>query len=131
MVVSIHPMKIVDIAFTGYCVTDVKRARAFYEGVLGLQTSRTWGEGDNPGWIEYDIGPGCLAVIKGDGELWKPSSAGTAVALEVDDVKAFAEKVKKAGVTVVMDVYESPVCWMITLADPDGNRIILHQRKAS
>jgi predicted enzyme related to lactoylglutathione lyase len=122
-------MKILEIAFTGYCVTDMKRARAFYEGVLGLQVSRTWGEEGNPNWVEYDIGPGCLAVIKGDGDLWKPSSNGTAAALEVDDFQAYVTKVKEAGVTVVIDTYESPVCWMITLADPDGNRIVIHKRK--
>ena len=30
-------MKITEIAFTGYSVTDMKRAKGFYEGVLGLQ----------------------------------------------------------------------------------------------
>src|SRR5512138_361176 len=29
-------MKIIEIAFTGYPVTDLKRARQFYEGTLGL-----------------------------------------------------------------------------------------------
>ena len=32
-------MKVTDIAFTGIPVTDMKRARAFYEGVLGLKPS--------------------------------------------------------------------------------------------
>jgi predicted enzyme related to lactoylglutathione lyase len=122
-------MKILEIAFTGYCVTDMKRARAFYEGVLGLQMSRTWGEEGDPGWVEYDIGAGCLAVIKGDGELWKPSSSGTAAALEVDDFQAYVAKIKEAGVPIIIDTYESPVCWMITVADPDGNRIVIHKRK--
>lgn len=122
-------MKILEIAFTGYCVTDMNRARAFYEGVLGLQVSRTWGEEGNPNWVEYDIGAGCLAVIKGDGDLWKPSPNGTAAALEVDDFQAYVTKVKEVGVTIAIDTYESPVCWMITLADPDGNRIVIHKRK--
>jgi len=122
-------MKIVEIAFTGYCVTNMKRARTFYEDVLGLQASRTWGEEPNPGWVEYDLGAGCLAVIKGDGELWKPSPFGTAAAFEVDDFDAYVKKVKDAGVKIVMDTYESPVCSMITIADSDDNRIVLHKRK--
>jgi predicted enzyme related to lactoylglutathione lyase len=122
-------MKILEIAFTGYCVTDMKRARAFYEDVLGLKTSRIWGEEPEPSWVEYDIGAGCLAVIKGDGEMWKPSSAGTAAALEVDDFPAYVAKIKASGAKIVMDVYESPVCFMITIADPDENRLVIHKRK--
>lgn len=122
-------MKILEIAFTGYCVTDMKRARAFYEGVLGLKASRTWGDEPDPGWVEYDIGAGCLAVIKGDGEMWKPSPAGTAAAFEVDDFDGYVAKLKGAGTKVIMDTYESPVCWMITIADPDDNRLVIHKRK--
>jgi predicted enzyme related to lactoylglutathione lyase len=122
-------MKILEIAFTGYCVTDMKRARAFYEGVLGLATSRTFGDEPDPGWVEYDIGGGCLALMKGDGDLWKPSPAGTAAALEVDDFPGYVAKIKSSGATIVMDAYESPVCWMLTIADPDGNRLMIHQRK--
>jgi len=60
------PMKITEIAFTGYAVTDMKRARAFYEGVLGLKKSRGFGEKpEEEQWVEYDIGPGCLALIVG------------------------------------------------------------------
>jgi predicted enzyme related to lactoylglutathione lyase len=28
-----------------------------------------------------------------------------------------------------MDTIESPVCWMAVVEDPDGNKILLHQRK--
>lgn len=122
-------MKILEIAFIGYCVTDMKRARAFYEEVLGLTASRTWGEEPNPGWVEYDLGAGCLAVIKGDGELWKPSPFGSAAAFEVDDFQAYVKKIQDAGVKIVMGPYESPACWMLTVADPDDNRVVLHKRK--
>src|SRR5262249_55613185 len=47
-------MKTKKIAFTGIPVTGMKRARAFYEGVLGLKVSGEFGEGV---WIEYEIGP--------------------------------------------------------------------------
>jgi predicted enzyme related to lactoylglutathione lyase len=51
--------------------------------------------------------------------------------LEVDDFQAFVDRVKAAGVKIVMDVYESPVCWMLTIADPDDNRIVIHKRKSA
>lgn len=37
-------MKAIDVAFTGYSVSDMKRARTFYEGVLGLTKSRGFGQ---------------------------------------------------------------------------------------
>jgi len=83
-------MKVLEIAFTGYCVTNMKRAREFYEGVLGLVQSRMFGSpGGSFEWVEYDIGAGTLALILGDGKDWQPSPLGTASALEVDDFEAF------------------------------------------
>ena len=35
-----YHMQIQEIAFTGYSVTDMARAKAFYEGVLGEEISR-------------------------------------------------------------------------------------------
>lgn len=125
-------MKVLEIAFTGYCVTDMQRAKGFYEGVLGLELSRTYGSaGGDFEWAEYDIGGGTLALIGGNSEDWKPSSQGTACALEVDDFQAFVDKIKSSDVKVVFDVAESPICHMIVGADPDGNRIVIHKRKQS
>ena len=45
-------MKAIEIAFTVYPVTDLKRARQFYEGVLGLVVSHRFGD-DSKGMIEY------------------------------------------------------------------------------
>ena len=75
-------MKIVELAFTGYPVTDMERARAFYEGVLKLEPTRILGNGH---WIEYDLGPSTFALSNMSKEEWKPSSDGPAVAFEVED----------------------------------------------
>jgi predicted enzyme related to lactoylglutathione lyase len=123
-------MKINELAFAGYSVADMKRAKAFYEGVLGLKKSRGFGqhEGDDM-WAEYDIGTGCLALIAGGGKDWPPGSTGVAVALEVDDFDASVAELKAKGVKFVFDPYESPVCWMVVINDPDGNRLVIHKRK--
>ena len=125
-------MQVIEIAFTGYSVTDMKRAKAFYEGVLGLKKSRAFGqyEGEEQ-WVEYDIGPGCLALISGGGKDWAPSPTGTAAALEVDDFQGFVKKLRDSGVKFIFEPTESPVCWMVVVADPDGNRVVLHHRKQS
>jgi predicted enzyme related to lactoylglutathione lyase len=125
-------MQVTEIAFTGYSVTDMKRAKQFYEGVLGLKKSRGFGQhqGEEQ-WVEYDIGAGCLVLISGGGTEWPPHSAGTAAALEVDDFDGYVAKVRAAGVNIIFEPRESPLCWMIVVADPDGNWIVLHHRKKS
>lgn len=122
-------MKVLEFAFVGYPVTDLARARDFYENTLGFVPASTWIDGDK-GWIEYEFGPHTLAINNGDLEQWKPSPDGAGVALEVDDLDAAIAELKEKGVTFVMEKTGSPVCHMALIADPDGNRLCLHQRKA-
>jgi extradiol dioxygenase family protein len=42
------------VAFTYYPVTDVARARKFYEETLGLKSGSAGNQGDN-WWVEYDF----------------------------------------------------------------------------
>ena len=125
-------MKITEIAFTGYSVTDMKRAKGFYEGVLGLKKSRGFGqhEGEEQ-WVEYDIGAGCLALISGGGQDWPPHSAGTAAAFEVDDFDGFVARMRDNGIKIIWEPRETPICRMVVVADPDGNWVVIHQRKPS
>ena len=73
------------VAFTYYPVTDVARARKFYEETLGLKSGSVCNRGDN-WWVEYDLpGGGCLALTNFTKE--KPShSAGGTIAFEVEDL---------------------------------------------
>ncbi len=121
-------MKVIEIAFTGYPVTDLKRARQFYEDALGLKVSRTFGD-DKVGWIEYDIGPGTLSIGNGAPD-WKPSAGGGAVGLEVDDFQAALDGLKKKGVRFQDEPFDTPVCHMAVISDPDGNSLVIHKRKA-
>jgi predicted enzyme related to lactoylglutathione lyase len=119
-------MRATNIAFTGVPVTDMKRARAFYEGVLGLKASADFSEGV---WIEYEIGDATLA-IGSVGEQWKPSPDGTSVAIEVDDFEGAIKDLKAAGAKFDTENVESPVCRMAVVQDPDGNKIIIHKLKS-
>ena len=118
-------MKVTNIAFTGIPVTDMKRARAFYEGVLGLKLSGEFGEGV---WVEYEIGDDTIA-IGSVGDQWKPSSDGTSVAIEVEDFEDAIKDLKAAGAKFDTELVESPVCRMAIVQDPDGNKIIIHKLK--
>jgi predicted enzyme related to lactoylglutathione lyase len=118
-------MKAKKVAFTGIPVTDIKRARRFYEGVLGLKVSGEFGEGV---WIEYELGPDTIA-IGSVGDQWKPSENGTSVAIEVEDFDAAIKSLKEKNAPFAAEGIESPVCRMAVVQDPDGNKIIIHKLK--
>jgi predicted enzyme related to lactoylglutathione lyase len=120
-------MKVSEIAFSVYPVTDLKRARAFYEGTLGLKAATTY-EGDGTGWVEYEIGPGVLAIGAGS-EQFRPSADGGSVALEVEDFDAATRELREIGCKFVVEPMEFPGCRMAAVLDPDGNTISIHQRK--
>jgi predicted enzyme related to lactoylglutathione lyase len=120
-------MKVIEIAFVGYPVTDLKRARAFYEQTLGLAPSRTFG-GDDTGWVEYDLGANTLAIGNGAPD-WKASAGGGSAALEVEDMPAAISKLKGDGFPPFLGPIETPVCYMAVVSDPDGNSITIHKRK--
>ena len=120
-------MRATNIAFTGIPVTDMKRARAFYEGALGLKLAGEFAEGI---WVEYEVGDDTIA-IGSVGDQWKPSSDGTSVAIEVDDFDGAIKDLKAANVTFAAEGIDSPVCRMAVVQDPDGNKIIIHKLKSS
>jgi predicted enzyme related to lactoylglutathione lyase len=122
-------MKVIEIAFTAYPVTDLKRARDFYERILGLEKSRSFGD-ENQGFVEYDIGPGTLGIGNGAPD-WKPSPQGGSAALEVDDFSGAISLLKANGCSFRLEPLETPVCHMAVVSDPDGNSIIIHKRKSA
>lgn len=123
-------MKITAIAYTGYPVTDMPRARAFYEGLLGLQSAKIF-EHDGRQWIEYDIGPATLCISNMAPDKWKPSPDGPVTALEVEDFAAAVAGLRGGGVKFLIEPMDTGVCEMAIVADPDGNSLIIHRRKAS
>jgi len=120
---------VTEIAFTGYPVTNMARARAFYEGVLALSPSATF-ENEGKAWIEYDIGASTLA-ISNMAPNWKPSSDGPAIAFEVDDFDVTIAALRAAGVRFPLEPMTSPVCKMAVICDPDGNCLVIHKRNCS
>ncbi|HEY4247044.1 MAG TPA: VOC family protein [Lacunisphaera sp.] len=123
-------IRVVAFAFTGYPVTDLVRARGFYEGVLGLKPGTAW-EGDGKGWIEYELGDATLAITNSGGDSWRPSDQGPCVALEVTDFAATVAALRAARVTFVNEPLDFPSCNLAAIQDPDGNRLVIHKKKAT
>ena len=116
-----------EIAFIAYPVTDVTRARKFYEGVLGLKPNEPV-KADAPRWIEYDIGPGTLGI--GSSPNWLPSQDGASAALEVEDFDGAVATLREHKIQFIFGPMELPSCHMVTVRDPDGNKLTIHKRKA-
>ena len=114
---------ITSIAFTVYPVSSMERARAFYEHVLGFPLSYNYRDV----WIEYGVGGSTFAITTTNmGHT--PGAKGAVVAFEVSDLDAFLHKMKERAVSFVAEVFETPVCRMAVIEDPDGNHITIHKR---
>jgi predicted enzyme related to lactoylglutathione lyase len=118
-------MRIKEIGFVATPVTDVARARKFYEEVLGLNVSEEMMSGQ---WVEYAIGDGILAIAN-VGEQWMPSDQGTAAALEVEDFNKAMSQLRDQNVRFAAEPFETPCCHMAVVHDPDNNKLIIHKLK--
>jgi len=118
-------MKVLEFAFTAYPVTDMARARAFYEGILGLVPC-TVHDSEKGRWTEYELGAGTFCLGQAPG--WTPFAEGPSIALEVDDFDASIALLREKGVAFAMEPLETPVCRMASIADPEGNAVLIHKR---
>ncbi len=113
------------IAFTVYPVTDIVRARAFYEDDLGLKPSMDF-EGK---WVEYEPADGCFALTTMMEGVSPSACAGGKIAFEVDDVDDMVDTFRKKGIPVIIEPMSTPFCRMAVVSDPEGNGVILHALK--
>lgn len=113
--------------FVALPVENMARARAFYEGVLGLVPETVQGEA----WTEYVL-PDDSALALGDvrvmGLEFAPMTAGS-VGLRTPDVEAAFAQLKAQGHALADEVLETPVCFMGFVKDSEGNALVLHRHK--
>jgi len=115
------------LAFVGYPVADLERSRQFYGETLGLKCTMDETGDSGMTWIEYELGDATLAISN----AWPPSGqSGPSASIEVEDLDAALDQMKSKGVTITMEMIESPVCHMFAIADPDGNVLLIHKLKA-
>jgi predicted enzyme related to lactoylglutathione lyase len=118
-------MRIKKIGFVAIPVTDIPRARKFYEDVLGLGVSDEMMSGK---WVEYAVGDETLAIANVS-DQWMPSDQGTGAALEVEDFDEAISRLKDRHVRFAAEPFETPCCHMAIVQDPDGNKLIIHKLK--
>jgi|SRR5579863_6035896 len=109
------------IDLTAYLVREPEKAIAFYRDVMGMTPTAIDDEGRG---AEFTLPDGSTFGV------WKPDDGetGGAIMFAVEDAREAVEHYRKRGLQL-SDVMESPVCFMSFGADPEGNSIIIHQRK--
>jgi catechol 2,3-dioxygenase-like lactoylglutathione lyase family enzyme len=99
-----------------YHVRDLRAARAFYAQKLGFAETFVDGEGR---WATLRRGEMQIALAEGE-----PRDGGVA-AVDVDDARAEAERLRGADVDVGVVFELHNQVRLVDVFDPDGNRIQL------
>jgi len=114
--------------FVSVPTQDLPRAVEFYGTTLGLRCSVHMPERN---FAEFETGNLTLNVLDparmGIGEF---SANANFIALHVEDVHEARRTLEGRGVAFTGDIFDTGVCHMAFLADPDGNALMLHHRYA-
>lgn len=100
-----------------YRVSDLDAARAFYREQLGFEETAV---DFRERWAQLRHGRMEIALAEGGPE-------GGVAHVDVDDVRAAAERLRAAGVSVGTVVELHGTMQLVDVYDPDGNRIQLAQ----
>lgn len=112
--------------FVSVPVTDLERSAAWYRDTLGLEQT---GEG---AWPEFRLGENAFLYLLDPTNIGQefhgPHTAP--IALRVADVEEARRELEAKGVTFHGETFDTGVCHMAHLTDPDGNVLMLHRRYA-
>ena len=102
-----------------YLVRDFDGARDFYTRVLGFD--ETFVDAEDK-WAKLQRGEMQIALAEGE-----PNPEGGVATIDVDDVKAEAERLRTADVNVGTVLEITGQMRLVDVFDPDGNRVQLTQ----
>jgi catechol 2,3-dioxygenase-like lactoylglutathione lyase family enzyme len=102
-----------------YRVSDLDAARAFYTGKLGFEEAYV---DEEDRWARLVHGVAEVALAEGE-----PEEDEAVLTLDVDDVKAEAERLRAEGVDVGVVLEIPGTIRLLDVYDLDGNRLQLSQ----
>lgn len=108
-------------------VSDVAKARDFYERVVGLKTIPRPDFGFGGVW--YGIGNNALHLISSENRGSKPDPLGPHVAFEVEDFDATKASLKEQGIEFLEAPANLGAGRQLWILDPDGNTVELRTDK--
>ena len=98
-----------------YRVRDLDAARAFYAGPLGFTVDEVAED-----FVRLSHGRTVIGLAPGE-----PEAEGGVAMIDVDDIKADAERLREQGVDVGVVLELHDTMRIVDVYDPDGNRIQL------
>jgi catechol 2,3-dioxygenase-like lactoylglutathione lyase family enzyme len=113
--------------FVAVGTRDYKRAKEFYENVLGLPFGKQWG--DFPAG-EFETGNLTIAVMQSDAFGLEFTPHAHPIELHVENFEGAKTELESRGVTFIGDTLDSGVCYQAFFQDPDGNALAIHHRYA-
>lgn len=120
---------ITGIAHICFRVSELERSIAFYCDELGLQPAFDFRDEAGRRFGVYLHAGARTYVELFEGQIGEPAEGQSYrhVCLEVDDIQATVEALRDRGVEVTDPKLGNDHTWQAWLADPDGNRLELHQ----
>ena len=100
-----------------YLVRDFDRGRDFYKRLLGFD--ETFVDWDDK-WSKLERGRMRIALAEGE-----PTMGSGVAAVDVDDVKSAAQRLRDEGVEVGTVLEFAGQMRLVDVFDPDGNRVQL------
>jgi catechol 2,3-dioxygenase-like lactoylglutathione lyase family enzyme len=114
-----------EIAFVAYPSANVQATREWYEKTLGLKFGTPYAEDGVEQYNEAQIGSGYFSLMNHEW-IERDAGSGASVAFEVENMEQAVDQLRAKGVEIG-DVYETPVCKVVSFDDPEGNKITIHQ----
>jgi lactoylglutathione lyase len=110
---------------------DLSRSLAFYRDLLAGEVTYQFPADGAPEFVALRYGPSSLGIAAepDDGSPRSAASIRFALWVYVDDCDAAVQRLRADGVAVMQEPADQP--WgerMATVADPDGNRVMVATR---
>lgn len=114
------------------CVSDMPRAKKFYEAIFGITMEEMEMMGMKMAFFPAEQGNGKLSGGLVQGSMHKPSADGTVVYFNGNpDLAVALGKIEKAGGKILMPKTQitPEIGYMAFFIDTEGNRVALHSQQ--
>jgi catechol 2,3-dioxygenase-like lactoylglutathione lyase family enzyme len=123
-------MAITGVQVLSLPVSDQDRARQFYVDVLGMDLLRDAEMQPGLRWVQVAPRGSETTITLVTWFDTMPAGSHRGLVLESDDLEADVERLRELGVAIPDGIQEQPWGRFVTLADPDGNGLVLQATRA-
>jgi predicted enzyme related to lactoylglutathione lyase len=112
-------------------VSDMDRAKAFYEGVFGYRLARQEVDGYDMAFFPRVDGAAGASGALAKGDVYKPSKEGAIIYFDVPDIDTVLQRAKQRGAKILYEKKDiGEAGFVAEFEDSEGNRVALSQVKS-